>query len=371
MQVHCNHCGRETRYDIVNWRCECGGAWEPASIPSFNPGKIFHDDYSIWRYGALIGLDIQRPAKPMGVGWTPLVPVQLEKQKVFLKLEFLSPSGSFKDRGVNAMIEQLFFMGVNAVAEDSSGNAGASLAAHAAHFGIKADIYVPASASEEKKYQIGIYGANVIPIPGPRKAAEIAAQNSVSPHHAYASHAYNPAYLAGQVTAAYELWEQLGHQAPDWIICPVAQGGQFLGYWFGFKNLLKAGLITKLPRLVAVQSAMVAPIFAAWEEGLNHIPEIVPSGKTIAEGVSIANPVRDLRLLQALRETDGQVLKMAEEEIIHGQEIMNQQGFFIEPTSALVVSGFRKLVDKIEENEIAILPLTGTGLKSVSKITRN
>jgi len=268
------------------------------------------------------------------------------------------------------MVEQLYTMGTSAVSEDSSGNAGASLAAHAAHFGIKAEIYVPEYASEEKKRQIRVYGAKVISVPGPRKAAEVAAQNSVRYNQAYASHAYHPAYLAGQITAAYELWEQLDHRAPDWIICPVAQGGQFLGYWFGFKSLLEAGLIEKLPRLVAVQSAMVAPIYAAWKAGLDRIPEIIPGGETIAEGVAIVKPIRDLRLLQALRETHGQVIIAEEEEILKGQELMARQGYFIEPTSALVVCGFRKLIEEINEDEIVILPLTGSGLKSVSKTYR-
>lgn len=370
MDVRCNHCGKMAQLNITNWRCDCGGAWEPDEIPEFNIGKIHQNDYSIWRYGALLGLDVKRPFKPMGVGWTPLVCTQLENQKVYLKLEYLSPSGSFKDRGVNAMVEQLVAMGVKAVSEDSSGNAGASLAAHAAHFGIDAEIYVPEYASEEKKRQIRVYGAKVISIPGPRKAAETAAQNSVRHNQAYASHAYHPAYLAGLITAAYELWEQLDYTAPDWIICPVAQGGQFLGYWFGFKNLLNAGLIQKLPRLVAVQSAMVAPIYAAWKAGLDRIPEISPRGETVAEGVAIAKPVRDLRLLQALRETNGQVVIAEEEEILSGQELIARLGFFIEPTSALVFCGFSKLVEEFKEEDIIVLPLTGTGLKSVSKTYR-
>ena len=367
MQVRCNHCGNITRYTSTDWRCSCGGAWEPADIPEFNFTKVSKKDYSLWRYGALLGLDIEKPSKPMGVGWTPLIASQIDNQPVYLKLEYLSPSGSFKDRGVSTMFEQLYLMGVKAVVEDSSGNAGASVAAHAAHFGMEAEIFVPAYASEEKKNQIKVYGAKVIPIPGHRKAAETAAQASVNHNRAYASHAYNPAYLAGQMTAAYELWEQLDHKAPHWIICPVAQGGQFLGYWFGFKRLLQKGLIEKLPRLVAVQAALVAPIYHAWREGLERIPEIQPGGVTIAEGVAITKPIRDLRLLQAIRETRGQVLAISEEEVLRGQEIINHQGFFIEPTSALVVCGLMQLVDQIREEDIVVLPLTGSGLKSASK----
>lgn len=363
MRVRCLDCGRESIFTIEEWCCTCGGAWELAEIPPFDKTKISKNDYSIWRYGEFLGLDITSPLKRMGVGWTPLVPSKLFSKKAYFKLEFLSPSGSFKDRGVNTMIDQLMQMGVKTVIEDSSGNAGASVAAHAARFGIQAKIFVPAYASYAKQHQIKIYGASVIQIPGPRKAAEEAAQSAVDGDTAYASHAYNPAYLAGQMTAAYELWEQLGENVPDWILCPVAQGGQFLGLWFGFKNLMRAGLIDHLPHLVAVQAAQIAPIHSAWTLGLDHIPPIEGSELTIAEGVAIPGPVRDKRILQALHETSGKTLAITEDKILEGQQIAAHLGYYIEPTSALVVAGLKHLVNEIDPKETVILTLTGSGLK--------
>lgn len=363
MLVRCHDCGVETEFTIEGWRCTCEGAWEPATKPQFTIDKVNTTDYSIWRYGELLGLDIHSPLKQMGVGWTPLVKVPLFGHMVHLKLEFLSPSGSFKDRGVNAMVNQLVHMGVETVVEDSSGNAGASLAAHAARFGIKAQIYVPAYASLAKKHQISVYGVEVISIPGSRKATEEAAQAAVGPGWAYGSHAYNPAYLAGQVTAAYELWEQLGKKAPNWIICPVAQGGQFLGYWFGFSRLLQAGLVDHLPRLVVVQSAKIAPIYEAWKTGLDHIPAVEAAGPTVAEGVAIPKPVRGKRLLQTLRETNGIALAIDEEAILDAQREIAFLGYYIEPTSALAVAGYTQLMDQIDEHDVVVLPLTGIGLK--------
>ena len=367
MRVICDRCGIEKEFRIAKWRCDCGGTWEPAIQDPFNQGKIYGCDYSIWRYGEMLGLDVRRPVKRMGVGWTPLVSIRLDDQLVYLKLEFLSPSGSFKDRGVNAMVNQLISMGAKKMVEDSSGNAGASLAAHAARFGIKAQIYVPAYASPHKLTQISIYGVEVKTIPGPRKAAEDAAKVCASPEVAYASHAYNPAYLAGQTTAAWEMWEQLGKETPDWIFCPVAQGGQFLGLWFGFKRLLSAGLIDRLPRLVAVQSAMIAPIYNAWMQGLNYVPGVEPNGTTIAEGVAIAKPARGGRILQAIRETGGEILAIGELDIIKAQNKLAHLGFYIEPTSALAAAGFYQLQLKIKHNEIVVIPLTGSGLKGKPK----
>ena len=365
MRVRCNDCNQETEFTLDGWRCGCNGAWELAILPPFDSKKIRLKDYSIWRYGKLLGLDLENPLKRMGVGWTPLVHANLFDVQTYMKLEYLSPSGSFKDRGINTMINQLVHMGVWAVIEDSSGNAGASLAAHAARFGIDAQIFVPGYASLKKIHQIKVYGADVRQIPGPRRAAEEAAQASIGLTSAYASHVYNPAYLAGQVTASYELWEQLGEKSPDWIICPVAQGGLFLGYYFGFSQLLKAGLISHLPRLVAVQSAQVAPIHQAWSQGLDDIPAVEATGPTIAEGVAISQPVRQKRLLEALRATKGTTLAVEEEDIKAAQTSLAKLGYYVEPTSALVVAGLKLLKDEIDRHQIVVLPLTGNGLKGV------
>jgi len=264
---------------------------------------------------------------------------------------------------VNAMVNQLVHMGVQTVVEDSSGNAGASLAAHAARFGLQAEIYVPATASAAKQQQIAVYGAAVKPIPGPRQAASDAAQAAIRPGTAYASHAYNPAYLAGQMTVAWEVWEQLGRMAPDWVILPTAQGGQFLGYWFGFKRLLEAGLIERLPHMVAVQAEMIAPIHRAWVAGLDHIPPLEASGPTLAEGIAIPRPVRDKRILQALHESNGRTVAVDEDDIREAQVVMAHRGYYIEPTSAAAVAGLKVVAGEIGEGERVVISLTGNGLK--------
>lgn len=368
MLVKCDHCKVESTFSIKDWRCPCGGAWEPATQKAFDPTKIKFNDYSIWRYGDLMGLDIMKPFKNMGVGWTPLVPMTIFGHKAYLKLDFLSPSGSFKDRGVNGMINQLVHMGVRAVVEDSSGNAGASVAAHAARLGIHAKIFIPAYASPAKQHQIAVYGAEINKISGPRLNAEKAAQAAVNENTAYASHAYNPVYLASQATAAWELWEQLGRVTPDWIIMPVAQGGLFLGYWSGFKCLMESGLTDHLPRLVAVQSEKIAPIYQAWSKQLPNIPGVEPGGATVAEGVSIAKPLRGKRLLQALRETKGRALAINDDAILSAQQHIAKKGFFIEPTSALTLAGFQCISDEIEPGQTVVLPLTGSGLKGAPQI---
>ena len=368
MRVRCADCGSLKTFTTAGWRCECGGAWEPADRRLFDPDQIDPLTSSIWRYGQFLGLDVTMETAPMGVGGTPLVPIQFEGKQVHLKLEYLSPSGSFKDRGVNAMVSQIKHMGAESLVEDSSGNAGASLAAHAARFGLHARIFVPEMASPAKKHQIRVYGAEVVTVPGPRKAAEQAAHTAVREGYAYASHAYHPAYLAGQISAAYELWEQLGRKIPEWIICPVAQGGQFLGFWFGFYDILKAGLSDRMPRLVAVQSARVAPIYEAWRSGLNTIPEVRASQPTVAEGIAIVKPVRAKRLLQALHETNGWVVAVNEDEIIEAQKALAHSGYYVEPTSAAAAAGLKKFIAETGEQDTIVMPLTGNGLKGAPQI---
>jgi len=129
--------------------------------------------------------------------------------------------------------------------------------------------------------------------------------------------------------------------------------------------LQKAGLIGALPRLVAVQSARVAPIYQAWSHGLSDIPEVEPEGPTLAEGVAISKPARGKQLLHALRETDGRVIIIEEEEILNAQKSLAHMGYYIEPTSALALAGFRQMLGDIGEKDCVVLPLTGSGLKGV------
>ena len=188
----------------------------------------------------------------LGEGWTPLLTDTWDGMPVLWKLDTLMPTGSYKDRGVCVMVNWLAGLDVQVVVDDSSGNAGASLACYAARAGMDACIFVPESAPEPKRAQVAVYGADLVEVPGPRKNAALAARAATLNSHdtAYASHAWHPAFLLGQMTCAWEIWEQLGGKAPDWLIAPTGHGGTLLGAWRGFQHLQRAGLIDKLPRLV-------------------------------------------------------------------------------------------------------------------------
>jgi threonine synthase len=365
MEIFCPQCDAHEKLTPQRWRCDCGGAWEPVESDKFEIEEGLHD---IWRYRQSYGLDFEHPLFRMGSGGTPLLPFEVYGRAIHFKLEYVSPTASFKDRGTEVMLNILTHQGVKRVVDDSSGNAGASVAACAARAGMQAHIFVPSYASPAKQAQISIYGAQVHPIPGPRANAKIAALEAVSNDAVLASHAYHPGFLAGQSSLAWELWEQLGKRAPDWYIVPVGQGLHLLGIWLGFRRLMAAGKVDRVPRMIAVQPTLLAPIHHALEAGLESVPAIESKKPSVAEGLGIAAPVRGRRLLQAIRKSDGSSITVEDESTLAAQKRLARLGLFVEPTSAIVFAALETVLKQVARDEIIVIPLTGSGLKGSPQI---
>jgi threonine synthase len=298
----------------------------------------------------------------LGEGLTPLVETQLYGVPLLCKLEFLAPTGSFKDRGTAVLVSLLQGIGVTEVVEDSSGNAAASLAAYCARASIHARIFVPAYTSPAKLAQIAIYGAELVPVDGPRQNSALAAQEAAKDAY-YASHNYSPFFVQGTKTVAYEIWEHLGKSAPRNVIFPVGNGSLLMGTYRGFSELRQAGLIDHLPRLFGVQAQACGPIYEAFQQGLEDAPP-VSAGHTVAEGIRISHPVRGRQILRAVRETDGAMVAVDEAEIADAHALLARQGLYVEPTSATVAAAVRKLGNLIGRDEVTVAALTGSGLKS-------
>jgi len=365
MQVFCDRCQKTGKFNPHIFCCECGGAWEPLERSDFDKQSILTSDSTVWRYRSIMGLDeISRP-QSLGAGWTPIMETGWSGQPMAFKLEYMAPSGSFKDRGTEVEINYLKAMGVKEVVEDSSGNAGASLAAYAARSGLHAAIYAPESASPAKLAQIYVYGAQLRLIPGPRSASSQAVLQAVNETGVvYASHAYNPVYLLGQQTFAWEIWEQTGGDLPDALVIPVGQGGLLLGAWLGFSRLRRAGLVKRIPRLFAVQPEVLAPIPQALVAGKEEVEEVAPRAKSLAEGLAIVKPVRGRRILQALRESGGGALTVREEEIRSAYQQLAHIGLYAEPTSAAAAAALGQVRQILGEKAKIVAALTGSGLKS-------
>ena len=237
----CRNCGLPYPETGVPHRCpRCGDIFDRAEPLRYHTQGIAEGLPGLWRYAPLWGWATQVPPLSLGEGQTPLVWTEAFDRRVALKLEYLNPTGSHKDRGTAPLVALLKARGVTEVVEDSSGNAGASLAAYAARAGIRARIFVPATASGPKRAQIAAYGAEVIPVAGPRSAAAEAAQRAAEEGAVYASHAYLPFGLDGFATLAWELAEQM-KDPPGTIVAPVGQGSLLLGVARGAEALVRAG----------------------------------------------------------------------------------------------------------------------------------
>jgi threonine synthase len=334
---------------------------EIAGGPTFDPARVNVDNYTVWRYReALPLLDGARPVT-LGEGWTPLVDVAWNGRVVSFKAESCNPTGSFKDRGATVLVTALRAAGVREVVDDSSGNAGAALAAYAARGGLDASVYVPAHASPVKRAQIAVYGARIVAVPGPRNDTSRAVLGAVEKGAVYATHVFSPLFTHGMKTIAFELWEQCAGSAPDSIVLPVGHGGLLLGLHMGFGELLAARLIARWPRLIGVQAEAVAPLARAWDRGASEAEPVVET-ETVAGGARIANPPWGRQVLAAVRETGGGIVAVPDEETLAAQAKLARQGLYVEPTSALAVAALDQLGESL--GEMPAVVLTGSGFKS-------
>jgi threonine synthase len=351
----------------ARWCADNGHYLNLAPAPGLGRADIDASRHSVWRYAKALRVDSAH-AVSLGEGGTPLVAGEWKGASVLYKLEFMMPTGSFKDRGMTVMVSYLKSRGLDRVLEDSSGNAGASLAAYAAAAGMGCRILVPETASYPKIAQIAAGGADVVTIKGSRQdVAEAALRQSAEIF--YASHNWQPFFVEGIKTLAYELWEQLGFAAPDSIVVPLGYGSNVLGADVGFAELLRRGEIGRRPRIFGVQAARCAPLAAAFQAGAERI---VPTaiGSTMAEGIATAKPTRVAEVLRAVRETGGSIVAVEEAEIVEALRDLAGRGLYVEPTSAVAAAGLSRLLSSgaILPGERTVLVLTGSGLKASATI---
>jgi threonine synthase len=363
----CPACGLNWAADRPRWRCDCGSHLNLTPGEGLTRGEIVAGEASLWRYAAALALR-GPPLVSLGEGWTPLVQRDWQGAPILFKLESQMPTGSFKDRGTAVMINHLIEVGVGPIHEDSSGNAGSSIATYAAAAGIPCRIYVPAAAPRAKLVQIAASGAEVRPIPGTRQSVTEAALAAAGESF-YASHNWHPYFIEGIKTLAFELWEQLGFRIPDNVLVPTGYGSNILGLDRGFDELERAGEISARPRLFAVQAANCAAFAAAWAADAGEVVPF-PAQPTIADGIATIRPVRTGEVLRALRRSKGGVAAVAEAEIAPALAALGRGGLFVEPTAATAGAALTQLLHDgtIAAHERTVVVLTGHGLKAAERI---
>lgn len=363
----CSQCGTAYAADVAIWCCaKDRGILNGWPVTSFAEKNVDVSEAGLWRYAyALPPLPIEKRVR-LGEVMTPMV--LSEALSATLKLDFMLPSGSYKDRGSAVLISRLAHLGIRRVVEDSSGNAGASIAGYSAASGIACEIYVPAGNSPDKLAQIKAYGADLHAIDGDRAAVADAALRAAESSF-YASHNYHPDFHAGVSTVGFEIWEQLGHRAPDAVVVPAGHGSIVLGLHRAFKSLAMARA-ARMPKIFAVQSRAFSSLARAWADGKDS-PAPVQQGTTIAEGIATRLPLRGRDVLAAVQESEGEVFDVSEDAIKRALARLVRHGFFAEPTSAVAIAGLDVLRDQgmvSREASRVVVVLTGNGLKASRRV---
>ena len=285
------------------------------------------------------------------------------------KLEFLNPTGSFKDRGSAMMISMLKQMKIQNIVEDSSGNAGGSISAYSARADITAHIFVPDATPKPKVDQIQIYGAQTYSISGTRDDTALAAEKFVEKNNfVYASHNLNPYFIEGTKIAGYEIYDQFKDNMPDHIVMPVGNGSLYIGIWKAFKELKDLGLPFKLPKLHAIQTENIMPLVSSFTGTPWNTSNAKP---TIAGGIAVSNPARLSQIMHILKDTKGTAIAVKEADITKSQiTLAKSEGIYCEPTCATAFAAIPKLISQkvISSGQEILIPITGFGLKDTAPI---
>jgi threonine synthase len=367
-QLRCTKTGAVYPADEIRWRSNAGAPLDLIFSPSFDIDRIRNRKKTMWRYREAIPIVEDRNIISFDEGFTPMLELAIDGVPVLIKQEHLFSTGSYKDRGASVLISKVQELGIRSVVQDSSGNAGCAVAAYCARAEISCQIFVPADTSPAKLAQIELYGGHLHRVPGSREDAARAALAAASTTY-YASHSWNPFFLHGIKTLAFEISEQLGWQSPDTIVLPVGSGTLVLGVALGFRELFDAGIVSSTPKIIAVQSSSCAPLYEAFRNNATTIPAI-RKRSTVAEGIAVAEPIRGMQIVDEVRKSRGNFVIVDDDDVKTALRWVCRKGYYIEPTSAATVAGLQKYVGTCPSREVVVSVFTGHGLKSSDQMLR-
>jgi len=376
--LRCIDCGTAFDSDPPGYFCSsCGGLLEAVRKDgSLSRGELFgKPGEGIWRFRAL--LPFGQDVKPVSLseGGTPLIKTRnLTKEtgskNLYVKNEGQNPTGSFKDRGMTVSVTRAVQAGARVLVCASTGNTSASMSAYAARAGKRAAIIVPAGkVASGKMVQAIVYGATILRAEGTFDDALAMLLKSISGLADFAvMNSVNPYRLEGQKTLAFEVYEQLGFVVPDYVVLPVGNAGNISAIWKGFKELKACGISNKTPRMVGVQAEGASPIARAFWKGSDRITP-VQSPETVASAIRIGNPASWKKALAALRESEGMVLTVSDEQIMQARKTLaSKEGIFVEPASATPIAAMGDVGVKFEKDALVVCVATGNGLKDQESI---
>jgi threonine synthase len=325
----------------------------------------------IARYREFLPVSKTTPIVSLGEGGTPLIfsprlsAIVGRGCEVYIKYEGLNPTCSFKDRGMTMAVSKALAGRVAAVICASTGNTSASAAAYAARAGLRCVVVLPAGKiASGKLVQAFAYGATVIAIEGNFDDALVIVRKLGERKDFAIVNSINPDRIAGQMTAAFEVVDDLG-DAPNFHLLPLGNAGNLTAYWAGYREYQRARKSTMLPAMLGFQAAGAAPIFHG---------RVIENPETIASAIRIGNPASWKAASQAVADSEGAVDIVSDEEILAAQRwLATDEGIFVEPASAAPIAGLMKCCDttrnpvysfvRVPEGSRIVCTVTGHGLK--------
>jgi threonine synthase len=380
-ELKCTSCGSHYANDETIPICpKCQGLLEVEYDFESMKNGFKKDDIAksamagLWRYAKVLPIHPQSVVT-LGEGFTPLLQAKkiAPEIKLMLKLDYITPTSSFKDRGSTIVISKAKELKVSTVAIDSTGNAAASVSAYAAKARITCYVFIPDSTENDKVVQVSTTDATVIKVRGTRQDTHDVIEAAYRKFGwYYCGFMVSPYAIEGTKTIAYEICEQLNWNPPDWIVFPVGTGSGIVGCYKGLQELHKLGWINQMPKLVCIQAEGCAPIAGAHKQGLSDILP-VRSPDTVAEGLAVGAPPKGKLALEALKKTGGHAEVVSDKETLDmSSRLASEEGLFVEISSAPSVAGVLKLMKMgiIDKGETVACELTGTGLKSSAEYAR-
>jgi threonine synthase len=380
--LRCRECARSFPAEALHVCDYCFGPLEvdydyERASERVSRERIAQGPQTIWRYSDLLPVEDPSPID-LGAGMTPLVradrlAAELGIGELWIKNDTANPTGSFKDRVVSVALTKARELGFKVAACASTGNLANSVAAHAARAGMESVVFVPRDLEKAKIVTTAVYGGVVVAVEGNyddvnRLCAELASEH---PAWAFVNVNVRTYYAEGSKTLAFEVAEQLGWQAPDHVVVPVASGSQLTKIAKGFKELYRVGLLDEEPhvRISGAQAKGCSPVATAFEEGADAIRPVKPD--TIAKSLAIGNPADGWYALDAVRSSGGAFASVDDEIIDAIGLLARTEGIFAETAGGVTIATLAKLASRgvIRRDERVVAYVTGHGLKTVEALT--
>ena len=380
--LRCRECGRAYPAEALHVCEYCFGPLEVvydygAVAAATSRASIAAGPASIWRYASLLPAR-NDGAVDLGAGFTPLVradrlAAELGLGELWLKNDTLNPTGSFKDRVVSVALARARELGFKVAACASTGNLANSVAAHAARAGMRHFVFIPADLEPAKIVTSAIYGESLVAVDGSyddvnRLCAELASEH---PTWAFVNVNLRTYYAEGSKTLAFETAEQLGWQAPDHVVVPVASGSQLTKIAKGFAELHTVGLLDEEPsvRVSGAQAEGCSPVATAFAAGDHYVRPVKPA--TLAKSLAIGNPADGIYALDAVRSSGGAVASVTDDEMVEGMILLaRSEGIFAETAGGVTIATLAKLAASgvVRADERVVAYVTGNGLKTVDAV---